>query len=219
MKARKSKHVVVGVIVIVMAGMLFLSGMTFAANIIQNPGAEKIGENKKPVFWGEYGGAEYGRWGIYTKDTAPENVYAGNISVYYRLGFNKDGYANCGLIAGDSNGYTGVKAYEVTPGATYYFSFWLKGSGYGRELTVMPWGWTQDNKRIQSNASNAPAGFRGIKIYPTNEWTKYSGSFIVPENVHTVILLFHSYGYLYKDFAEDVEFIVDEVYLSTEPEK
>jgi len=200
-------------------GILLVSGIALAANIIQNPGAEVVGEKNKPAFWGEYGGAEYGQWGVYTKDTAPDKVYAGNISVYYRLGFNKDGYANCALIAADSNGYTGKKAYAVTPGAKYYFSFWLKGTGYGRELTVMPWGWTVDDKRVQANAKTAPVGFDMLKIYPSNEWTKYSGSFIVPENVLTVALLFHSYGYLYKDFEEGVEFIVDEVYLSTEPEK
>ncbi len=221
MKERKSKHIVVGEIIIVMVGMLFFSGMACAANIIQNPGAEEVGENNKPVFWSEYSGASYGEWGVYTKATAPENVYAGNNSVYYRPGYNKEGYSNCALVAGVSSGYTGKKAYVVTPGARYYFSFWLKASGYGREIWVMPWGWTEDDKRIRSNENSAPAGFAGsyLKIFPSNEWTKYSGSFIVPENVRTVVILFDSFGYLYKDFDEGAEFIVDEMYLSTEPEK
>lgn len=222
MKSGNGRHIVVGMVLTVMAVMLLFSGMALAANIVQNPGAEEVGENNKPLYWSEYGGAAYSQgWGVYSKETDPDNVFAGNHSVYYRIGYNDQGYSNCALVVGVSNGYTGKNAYPVTPGATYYFSFWLKATGYGREIWVMPWGFTADDKRVQSNASSAPAGFANtyLKVYPTSEWTKYSGSFVVPDNVYTLIILFDSFGYLYKDFEEGAEFIVDEMYISTEPEQ
>ncbi len=214
---RQNKCGKLALALILWAVSFLCSATAYSANLIVNPGVEEINDKGLPVKWSQYYGSVPAVMGVATKSEGEksENVFAGLRSASYQvLQFGNDGYAACGLVAGDTNGYDGSNAYPVEPGTKYYYSFWIKGTGFTRSITVSPWGW----------AASGASGTRvrnigGLSIYITDTWTKYSGSFTVPSNVNKVALVFYIYGLMGRDLMPGAIYYVDEVYLSTEAEK
>ncbi len=173
-----------------------------ATNIAPNPGAEKAGTGKLPEAWSYYRNtpAEAGR-----TDKVSHN---GKSSVFLKVtGFGDDDFACTGVSAGLTDGYKGPAAISVKPYTKYNFSFYIKGNGFTRKISVKPWGFKADG-------SGRDRGIPGVSVLPTDKWTRHSGSFATKGKTERVVLMFFVYGKKGRDVKKDAIFYVDDVNLS-----
>ena len=200
--------VLTGLVYGAMIGVVVAVGAMASAaageNLAENPSAEQVDEAGQPVGWGHYENTPR-EWG-----TTDEEFYTGNRSAFLRItGFGDDDYAYAGLAVGRTSGYNSPDAIPVQPNTTYYFSFYIAGYGFKREITVSPWGFKADG-------SGRDRGIAGIKLLPVPEWTRYTGSFETTSETERVVLMFFVYGLRDRDVEEWATLYVDDVYLGTE---
>ncbi|MCK4627153.1 MAG: right-handed parallel beta-helix repeat-containing protein, partial [Phycisphaerae bacterium] len=173
-----------------------------ATNIAPNPGAEKGQGNKLPEGWGFYWANTPAEVGV-----SAQVRHSGKRSAYLKVTtFGEDGYANMGLAAGSTKGYTSPDAIAVKPNTKYHFSFYIRGEGFTREITVRPWGFKSDGKGRDRT-------FPGVGVIPTDKWTRYVGSFTTKEETMRVVLMFRVFGKKDSQVKPGAIFYVDDVHL------
>ncbi len=173
-------------------------------NLAPNAGAEKGDAGKLPEGWGRYDNtpAEAG---------ATERVrHGGKRSAYLKVtGFGKDGLADTGLAVGRTDGLKGPNAIPVKPDTRYYFSFYIKGGGFIRKITVQPWCFKSDGSGLDRTAA-------GIEVLPTGQWIHHFGSFTTAAETERVALMFLVDGKKDRDVRPGAVFYVDDVHLGTD---
>ncbi len=173
-----------------------------APNIAPNPGAEKAVAGKLPEGWGRYHNtpADMG--------VTDKVFHSGKNSVFLKVtGFGDDGVACTGVAAGQTDGYNGPAAIPVKPYTKYNFSFYIKGKGFTRKISVKPWGFKADG-------SGRDRDIPGVSVLPTDKWTRYAGSFTTKGQTERVVLMFFVYSKKDRDVAAGATFYVDDVSLS-----
>jgi len=162
------------------------------ANISRDGGAE--GEAKIelrgclfPVDWGCYSGAGAAEWGV-----TAEEAHSGTKSVYMKItSHDERPITNNALTLGATTGYFGQDAFSASSDTTYYFSFWLKGKGFKRQLRVYGQGW----KEPLGEASSRQELMTTLgSIMSTEEWTKYEGTFKTKPDTNKLALFIQAYG-------------------------
>ena len=143
--------------------------------------------NKDPVlpeYWNYYEGTGSGDWGRTT-----DEAHTGNYSAFLKgTEYNQDNLLNIGLVVGDSNGYSGLNAYNATPDTTYNISFWIKGDFNYINVYAMTWN-TEDGSSGRTLRSTSIG-----QVTPTGTWTQYQGTFTIPSDAKKLILMFKVYG-------------------------
>ncbi|MDY7009574.1 MAG: carbohydrate binding domain-containing protein [Planctomycetota bacterium] len=196
---------VLSVVVLAFSAFSLAAGEREATNIVPNAGAEKAGADKLPEGWSQYRNtpAEVGR---------SEKVYhSGKSSAYMKITtFRGDDTVNAGLAVGLTSGWdTGSeKAIPVKPNTKYYFSFYIKGGGFTRKISVVPWGFKADGTGRDRN-------FPLVGVVPTEKWTQYTGSFTTKAETERVVLMFHVFGARDRDLKKNAILFVDDMYLGT----
>jgi hypothetical protein len=152
-----------------------------------------------PAGWGYYAGAGQGLWGR----TAQE-AHSGQFSAFLQGVAHEGGSLNVALVVGESDGYSGAKAYPAEPGATYQYSFWAKGDFPEVRLVLMTWSSAAAEAKDREHTAL-------LKFTPTAEWTPQQGEFTMPAQAKKFVLLFQVYaenlgreplGVLYVDDVE-----------------
>ena len=161
---------------------------TFTIEETLQPDAESgTPVNKDPVlpeYWNYYEGAGSGDWGRTT-----DEAHTGNYSVFLRgTDYYQNNSLNIGLVAGDSNGYSGLNAYDATPDTTYNVSFWIKGDFNSINPQIGTWN-TEDGSGNRNWISTSIG-----QVIPTGTWTQYQGTFTTPSDAKKLILMFKAYG-------------------------
>jgi hypothetical protein len=163
-----------------------------ASNLVKDPGAE--GEAsvllrgcRFPQGWGCYEGAGTAAWGVTT-----EEAHGGRKSVYMKItGHDQRPITNNALTLGATEGYSGAEAFDARPNATYQFSFWIKGKGFKRPLSVYAQGWKepidQATSRQKFLSTLGP-------VLPTEQWQQCQGSFTTAADTRKVALFLMAYG-------------------------
>ncbi len=174
-----------------------------ASNIAPNPSAEKAGANNLPEGWSYYQNTNTPAGAGMTEKVR----HSGDCSTFLKVTDFDEGVANTGLAVGLTTGYKGPKAIPVKPNTKYYFSFYIKGEGFTRKVTVRPWtfkadGGGRDHKSIP-----------GVKVVPTDKWTHHVGSFTTGAEVERLVLMFYVWGKKDRDIRPGAIFYVDDVYL------
>lgn len=93
-----------------------------------------VADAAPPEGWGYYSGAGSASWGRTTQE-----AHTSRFSAFLKATGHSRGSLNIALVVGDSNGYSGANAYAAQRGATYRYSFWLKGDIEGVGLLLMTW--------------------------------------------------------------------------------
>lgn len=157
-----------------------------------DPGAEgdaraRFRESDFPPGWGCYEGAGTAEWGV-----TSEEAHGGEKSVYMKItGHDERPITNNALTLGATAGYSGAEAFDVQPGATYHFSFWLRGKGFKRELSIRGQGWRQP---VDQAASRQQLQCTLGSLTPTEQWKQYQGTFATTEDTAKVALFIGAYG-------------------------
>jgi hypothetical protein len=172
------------------------------ANLLANPGAEEL-DGDKPKMWSLYvADLPAQAWGA-----TSEQPHGGKSCAFLRIEtFGKDNYACAGLVAGDSDGYSGRDAYRVEPNARYRFSFWIRGSGFKRAIGAGPWFFGEDGK-FQGRDRRLEGA---LTVVPAAQWTQYEGEFAVPPGATKAVLVFFVYALKDRDIAKGATFYVDD---------
>ncbi len=138
-----------------------------AGEMAQNPSGTQVGADGKPVGWGLYHGdgtEEFGQ--AKTGRTDDGCVYLKALQAGKQM-------MNVALVIGDSDGYTGAKAYEGVLGATYRVSFWVRGKAVGVPVSALYW---PDNPADPGQRTYTPV--KGLEaIEATDQWAKWEGEF------------------------------------------
>jgi hypothetical protein len=163
-----------------------------------------------PDKWGRYSGNgsfEYG----FTDEEAHSGEYSAYLIV---LGVdNNKKRINGSILAADSNGYEGTRAYECEEDEEYFYAFYAKAedaADFEEPLRVLLWCWKA------GGASGARVFPPSAKIDLTSEWTRYEGSFVTPIGAKTFALGVGPFG---PTNAAEIEakFYLDDVYLGLKP--
>jgi hypothetical protein len=133
---------------------------------------------KPPVGWGFYLGSGKAFWG-----RTPDEAHAGKFSAFLKGLEVAGGALNVALIAGDSNGYSGAKAYPAEAGTKYRYSFWAKGDFKEVQFAIMTWKTETADKDAREVAPIS-------KLYPTEKWAEYKGEFEMPAGARKFVLMF-----------------------------
>ena len=205
------------------AGMLVVMVSVFPAiglsaedrkstNLAPNPGLEEPGTVEVPKGWS---GKLPEGWSCYDNTPAEVGIsdkiyHSGKHSAYLRITkFRDDDRVHTALVVGRSkNGYSGPEAIPVKPNTKYYYSFYIKGGGFSRKITVGPWGFKADG-------SGRDREFPSISVLPTEKWTHHVGSFTTKAETGRIILLFRFYGMKDRGVKRGATFYVDDVYIGT----
>jgi len=172
-----------------------------AENLIQNPSAEQVREGK-PVGWGFYRGKGNASWGV------AEEGRGGGRCAFLKLEqfgvWQGEPYANVGVLAADTDGYSGAKAHVATPNTEYEVSFWLKGDLAW--VDVQAYLWSSDAGDVDSRGST---GTTLGRIVPELEWQLYTGTFMTRGDTKRLALHFHVAGHKSKGMAPGMLHIDD----------
>jgi len=179
-------------------------------NMVADPGAE--GPERAefrgcafPLGWGCYNGAGSARWGVTT-----EQAHSGRHCVYMTItGHDQRPITNNALTLGPTAGYSGAAAFNVQPKTTYYFSFWLKGRGLKRPLSVLAQGWKEP---VDQAASRQDLQTTLQPFLPSDKWQRYEGSFTTAADTRKVALFIRVYADR-RDAPEGATIWVDDVFL------
>ena len=163
-----------------------------APNMVSDPGAEgearvELRGCRFPIGWGCYCGAGSAKWGVTT-----DEAHSGRASVFMTItGHDERPITNNALTLGTTAGYTGENAFDAEPGATYRFSFWLKGKGFKRRLNLFVQGWKApvNSARSRQNIMTTLGS-----IMPTEQWKKYEGTFRLLPDTKKFALFIQAYG-------------------------
>ncbi len=135
----------------------------------RNPSAAEVDDKGKPVGWGLYHGdgtEEFSQAKVGHSDEASALLKA--------LQAGKQ-MMNVALIIGESDGYTGAKAYEGVLGATYKISFWLRGKAPSVGVSALYW---PDSPTDPGQRAYAP--IKGLEaVEATDKWVKWEGEFVL----------------------------------------
>lgn len=160
---------------------------------VVNPSAEELADGR-PVGWSLYTGA-----GV-VELTVSDDAHSGDRSVcvqatewYHNPEHAVHGdrrWINVALVHGSElGGFDGSDAYDVAPASEYRFSFWLKGDA--PEALVELQGWWRGF--APGSRHNLPCDLD--VIVPTDEWTRYEGTFTTYFDTRKVALKIGLRGY------------------------
>jgi len=169
-----------------------LAKPTERANLVRDPGAEgearaRLRECDFPLGWRCYEGAGTAQWGV-----TAEQAHSGKNSVYMKItGHDERPITNNALTLGATAGYSGAEAFDARPGVTYYFSFWMKGKGFKRKLSIHGQGWKEP---VDQSSSRQQLQCTLGSLLPTEQWKRYEGSFSTAGDTRKIALFINSYG-------------------------
>lgn len=180
-------------------------------NIVRDPGAEgqasrELRECMFPVDWGCYCGAGGAKWGVTT-----DEAYSGEMCMFMTIaGHDERPITNNAISIGTTAGYTGENAFDCQPNESYRFSFWLKGRNFRRRLNVSVQGW----KGPVTDAGSRQTMMTTLgSIMPTEQWTKYEGTFKTLPDTRKFALFIQAYGNE-RDAPVGATIWIDDVYIS-----
>jgi hypothetical protein len=168
-------------------------------NVMVNPSAEEL-TNGKPSGWNFYNGTDTGDWG------AADQAHEGKSSAYLKITAKPGEAINIALVAGDSRGYSGERAFQALPETRYGVSFWLKGDVASVNVYVQGWKSPRatQNDRIKLDTTIGT-------ITPTAEWKKYVGTFKTNKDTARFAVMFSLWGKEGEVLKTGQSFQVDEV--------
>ncbi|MBM3474625.1 MAG: hypothetical protein FJX75_15280 [Armatimonadetes bacterium] len=135
-----------------------------------------------PEDWGYYSGAGSGIWGRTRRE-----AHTGEFSAFLKAASHSRGFLNIGLVLSESDGYSGANAYPAQAGATYRYSFWLKGDMGGVRLVLTTWS--------SDEADQASRDHTNLTALPlTDEWARHEGEFTMPDHAKKFVLMFKVYA-------------------------
>jgi len=179
-------------------------------NIVRAPGAEGQAKNQLrgcmfPVDWGCYCGAGSAKWGLTTAE-----AHSGKACMFMTItGHDERPITNNAISIGTTAGYTGESAFDCLPNQSYRFSFWLKGKGFKRRLGVSVQGWKQPVNHANSRQTiMTTLG----SIMPTEQWTKYEGTFKTLPDTKKFALFIQAYANQH-DAPVGATVWIDDVYI------
>ncbi|MDD5688269.1 MAG: hypothetical protein PHE88_10605 [Elusimicrobia bacterium] len=179
-----------------------------SSNLIKNPGAE---DGKEWWSMNSCYGPEEQEWGISDKE-----AHTGKNSVYLKLKTASGAYC-CTLIAGKiSPEGTAPEGYKVQPNTKYYFSFWIKGSGFSKALIPEIQGYDETGENRSKTMRTVITSEKKV-VFPKDTWTQYKGYSVTKETIKRAVI--GIFFYANKDKAkEGATYYIDDVYLGlTEP--
>ena len=207
----RATSVILAVTVLAFATAGFAADERETTNIAPNAGLEQAGQEKLSGGW--TGKLPKG-WGCYDNTPAEAGVsdkiyHSGKCSAYLKITkFKGDNRVNTAITVGKTRGYASPDAIVVKPNTKYYFSFYIKGTGFTRKINVVPWGFKTDG-------TGRDRGFPSVKVVPTEKWTHHVGSFTTKAETGRVVLMFHVFAARDRDAKMGAVFFVDDVYLGT----
>ena len=181
---------------------------TAAATVLLRAGPQT------PLGWGLYSGGSRAEGRLGHSDEAHSGRHSARLETlqfYADPTTGKPGFLALKLLQGDSDGYSGARAYVAKPGAEYRFAFWYKGDV--PEVRVGVTCWTTATAlaadRVQLETSLKP-------LRPTGEWQRQEGTFTLPATAQRFVLGFQVSGTAGR-FPLGSRLLVDEVEISESP--
>jgi len=137
-------------------------------NMAANPSAAEATQAGKPVGWGCYVGDGKCEWGAAQPGRTDERC-----AHLKTTDPGKQMPMNVALIQGDSNGYTGEKAYLGHEGATYRVSFHLRGTAPRVNVAAVLW---RGDPKDANRRHHEPL----VLAVPTPQWRRHEATFTIP---------------------------------------
>ncbi len=139
------------------------------------------------IEWVYYCGAGSAKWAVTTDETHSERAPAFMTITRH----DERPITNNPFTLATTAGYTCENAFDAQPGATYRFSFWLKGKGPKRRLNLFVQGW-----KAPVNSARSRQGIMTTlgSMMPTEQWKKYQGTFRLPPDTKKLALFIQAYG-------------------------
>jgi uncharacterized membrane protein len=133
---------------------------------------------RTPLGWGLYTGGTWADGSLGYSDEAHSGRRSACLETrqfYVDPQTGEPAFLALKLLQGDSDGYSGARAYVAKPGAEYRFAFWFKGDV--PEVTVGVTCWTT-TAALPADRAAVETSLKPLT--PTAEWQRQEGTFTLP---------------------------------------
>ena len=141
-----------------------------------------------PVGWGLYSGGGRADGSLGRSDEAHSGRRSAQLETrqfYVDPKTGKPTFLTLKLLQGDSDGYSGARAYVAKPGAEYRFAFWCKGEVPEVKVGVTCW---TTAAALAADRVSVETSLKPLR--PSAEWQRHEGSFTLPTTAQRFVLGF-----------------------------
>ena len=168
--------------------------ITKAHSLKLKPDTQCLVEARKDILssWGMYSGGTPDDGRIFAARIAHSGRRSAALEAvkfYVDPKTGKPAYVGLALVQGDSDGYTGNRAYVAKPNTTYRLSFWLKGDIPSVNVGVT--GWKSDTA-AKKDRQTIGTSLGAIK--PSLDWQRFEGTFVTKADTRRFAIRFNVFG-------------------------
>jgi hypothetical protein len=180
------------------------------AELAVNGSAEEVDAAGRPGGWGRYQGAGPASIGT-SEDEPAEGKRCAYLDAAQWYDLHGRDWLNVALMQGDSDGFTGPKAYVARPLTKYRVQFKLRGDAAKVRFAAV--GWSRD----AAGAGDRQALFCSLdELEPTPDWRAYEATFTTALDTKRFALKFGLEGYR-DEGAKLGRICVDDVHILVGP--